>query len=1062
MHGSRTQGKLFAALITSNRYRLLAFLLATAAILPAPNALAQAPDDPRLLWKEATLYRDEFGTPHVYAHSPRAMAFAFGYAQAEDQLRDLLFAYRVANGRAAEVEGEAYAESDIFALRMGHAEFAEAALAEADPAVRDLCEGFALGVNVWMAEHPDRAPDWAVGARPSDVLALLHCYLTAFAPFDLPGHYRRPLPARTGNAWAVAPERSASGEAMLVINPHTDYDGPFQWYEGHLDSLDYRMAGATLVGLPVILQGHNGVLGWALSPNRPDIADVYLESPPEATPGGDPASMFGAPQFLQERYLMQTAQQIKSFYVLTDAGMEERPVLVQRTPRGPIVGQDIGGLDCSYRVAGYFNYGSLRQFLDMGRAQDLDEFQAALHQRQVHNFHIVYADDRGNIQYLYNANVPNKQWVDPPKPDEQNTNRPPNPEEHAALMDWTVPAKSTDLRYEWGDMVGLEYMPSLLNPPSGYVQACGNPPWLTTQDSGMKAEDWPAWLVHDRDTYRAKRVRDLLGQGERSFEDMQAMLYDTVVPFAMFAVPTLIGLARDNPGYLATAHPDLSVGVDMLGKWNAVAEPNSEAMTLFHVWWSTMRNMTPGLSEDALFAAFAAQSPAMKEQSLRAVSEAAMALRNMYQTLSVPWGEVHVLRRGRRDMPIGGAESGEPIFVASDRVYGQEKWFATYGYGFAMVVKFGDSAEAVSIVPFGASRSPRSSHYADQLELFTERRFKRARFELTDVQRFVTRATGHSIQLRSRHADAMFNVHGERRIDVAVEENEEPTHALPAGLGAFSPQVKLVDVGATADRTEIFVQVPPELCAPERVGALGVYAYREDAWHALPDQELDPDTGVFYAEDNRAGEYVVLGPAELRLMAGKTQPTVPMPAAPETPTIPQPTVAEVTAAPQPGSPTAAPATNTTMEPAQVTRPTEHESTVIMGRQATFIPVVAKGEVHAEAESSVGVQLKETMQAPAPLPDGMAAFTPFVTVSYKPTRVVVKVSVALQVGADACADEQLGHLALYTYAEGTGWQLLEGAAADGRTWSGTDGQARTYAVLGPEVYRLGGEGQTATP
>jgi len=91
------------------------------------------------MWLDATLYRDEWGVPHVYARDPRALAFAFGYAQAEDHLEPMLFAYRVANGRAAEIAGEPYANSDAFSISMGHARLAVAALDVVDPVTRDLC-----------------------------------------------------------------------------------------------------------------------------------------------------------------------------------------------------------------------------------------------------------------------------------------------------------------------------------------------------------------------------------------------------------------------------------------------------------------------------------------------------------------------------------------------------------------------------------------------------------------------------------------------------------------------------------------------------------------------------------------------------------------------------------------------------------------------------------------------------------------------------------------------------------------------------------------------------------
>jgi len=85
------------------------------------SASAQPVAGGATFWNEATLYRDEFGTPHIEAGSIRAMAAAFGYAQAEDHLEPMLMCYRVAVGRAAEVGGEAFAESDAFAIKIANA-----------------------------------------------------------------------------------------------------------------------------------------------------------------------------------------------------------------------------------------------------------------------------------------------------------------------------------------------------------------------------------------------------------------------------------------------------------------------------------------------------------------------------------------------------------------------------------------------------------------------------------------------------------------------------------------------------------------------------------------------------------------------------------------------------------------------------------------------------------------------------------------------------------------------------------------------------------------------------
>ncbi|MBM3290527.1 MAG: penicillin acylase family protein, partial [Candidatus Hydrogenedentes bacterium] len=279
---------------------------------------AQAPPDPAELWQQAVVYRDEWGVPHVQADNLLAMAFAFGYAQAEDHLETMLKAYRVANGRAAEVYGEDYAESDEFSLKMGHADLALAAYPYADAVTRDLCDGFAIGVNAWIVEHPGLAPDWAEGVRPEDILALMHCYLMSFAPFDLPGAYARPAAANTGNAWAIAPSRTTNGDTILVMTAHTDYRGPFQWYEAHLTAGDFNVYGATLFGLPMILQGHNGALGWALTPNMSDFADVYMEPRGGGGGGGNAGSVGGAPRGVFNRDTMQyleTVLNAKRYFV---------------------------------------------------------------------------------------------------------------------------------------------------------------------------------------------------------------------------------------------------------------------------------------------------------------------------------------------------------------------------------------------------------------------------------------------------------------------------------------------------------------------------------------------------------------------------------------------------------------------------------------------------------------------------------------------------------------------------------------------------------------------------
>jgi len=835
---------------------------------PVPEAAGS--DDPRVLWQHAAIYRDEWGVPHVYADDIRSLAFAFGYAQAEDHLEPMLLAYRVANGRAAEIVGESMADSDDFSLKMGHALLAQAAFQEADPLTRDLCEGFSLGANAWIVEHPDAVPPWADGVRPEDILALMHCYLMSMAPLDLSATWRRDPASVSGNAWAVAPSRSESGKAMLVLNPHTAYDGPFQWYEAHLVCEDMNISGATLFGLPVILQGHNPVLGWAMTPNQPDFADVYIESPLNFEQEDESKKRVSESlQPLEERMLqLLLLNNTRPYMVNTPGGLVERNAPCMTTSRGPVMGT-LAGRMCSWHIGGYYDFGALVQLVEMARADSADAFRAAIAMQQLPCFHIVYADQAGNIAYIYNTKtgIRTEAIRRQGEPDVEEGEEPPPP---FVVIDWSSPLPAEPSVYRWSGIFPAEVLPAVFNPEAGYVQACGNPPWMAAENAGIAPESLPPWLVMDRDTARAQRVRSLLTMGKRSFRDCQAMLYDVVVPFAVQAVPQLLRLAEKRPDYVANAHPDLNIGLDVLKSWNYLAEANSTGMTFFQAWWNALRAQAPEgapwFRDAVLYDAFRSD-PAMEDTALEAAATAARMMRNEFQTLTVPWGDVHTVRRGKREVAVPGAAAGEPIVTASDYTYESRKWPVTYGYGFAMVVSFGDQPEAVSMVPFGASERADSAHFDDQLDLFSQRRFKIARFQFDDIQRNTASARGATLYLRPRGVEALFTLRATAPIEARVTAAPEMEGTLPEGLVPFTLYMQIQKVPRViTTETRVEVYIPPVLCSNADLPHLSLYARGSDQlWVLVEGQELNAEARTLTAVDETGPRsYVVLGPEQYR------------------------------------------------------------------------------------------------------------------------------------------------------------------------------------------------------
>src|SRR6185503_1009966 len=63
--------------------------------------------------------------------------------------------------------------------------------------------------------------------------------------------------ARRGNSnnWVVAGRRTKSGRPILANDPHLQIEFPSVWYELHLISPDFDVAGVTIPGVPLVALG---------------------------------------------------------------------------------------------------------------------------------------------------------------------------------------------------------------------------------------------------------------------------------------------------------------------------------------------------------------------------------------------------------------------------------------------------------------------------------------------------------------------------------------------------------------------------------------------------------------------------------------------------------------------------------------------------------------------------------------------------------------------------------------------------------------------------------------
>lgn len=634
---------------------------------------------------------------------------------------------------------------------------------------------------------------------------------------------------------------------------------------------DLDVYGATLFGVPVIMQGHNQCIAWGLTPNAPDFGDIYFEKLGHRRQG--PFAQFNSNGISNNDFSdLFLALQVKQvpYKVKTSHGMETRTASYLQGPIGPVVYMG-GDTIYTFKIGGYSRWGAVRQFYEMGQAQNLDDFQDALSFQQLPCFHILYADCSGNIFYRYNAIVGRKHIFDHPEPPSftGETNRSvskqkgskKNTSSHRPVIDWTHPLPVKDNLYRWGRIISPDRLPSVLNPPSGYLQCCGCPPSEVPNESWPDLEV-PSWLGTDRYTYRARRIRHLLATGPKSFADMQTMAYDILSPLATSAIPELERLLENTGNQQEyPVHPELQKAVELLKHWNCTYSQDAEGAVFFDAWWQAIRKRTPDISSftDRMDAFLDGYLP--PEVILQAGDDAVRFMRNTFHSLAVPWNRIHRLKRGTQDIAVPGGNLGDSVLVERGEGNREGLQNINYGYAFGMIVKFSNPITAVSMVPFGSSERPHSSHYTDQLSLLANRQFKYTHFNWKDIQTHMESADGKSVTWYIPEMQGKFVFHSNSKLHVLVKTALKPPSPLPTGKYIYSLFMYTNVIPDSDCTVDMEIKIPDNLCPLEYFKQLSILRFQDNVgWQSVLRLKRNVTERTLTGHDVHGGVYAVVGP----------------------------------------------------------------------------------------------------------------------------------------------------------------------------------------------------------
>ena len=508
------------------------------------------------------------------------------------------------------------------------------------------------------------------------------------------------------NAWALAPNRTTSGRAILLRNPHLVWTSGY--YEAHMTVpgvLDFY--GDFRIGGPLgVIGGFNKDLGWATTnSNTNDRSEIYAVALDPAKPN----------HYLLDGASLPLSREAVTVEFKDGSGMASETREFWSMPLGPVIHRTA---DTAYiiRTSGDAEFRAGEQFLRMMRARSLAEWKEAMKIRALVSQNYTYADRAGNIFYVWNGAMPRL-----PHPTGGDT---------AA----TPIARTGDA---WTRLIPFDDLPQFLNPRGGYIHNENDSPHFTNLRAPLPLNNAYPNIEPPMLRLRSQLAIQLIGGTQKfSLEDVVRLKHNYRMLLADRVKPDLIAAVKATK-----PTGDVAAALALLQRWDNTASPDSRGSTIFEAWFG---RYAQGLTDDQLYSVrwfpnAPTTTPRGLSDRVRAAEAFAWAVedtKKRYGRIDVTWGDTHRLRRGNVDVPIGGCTGRLGCFrvLGYTRDEKDGKFVANTGDGWVLAIEFGPSVpRAYSVLAYGESPRPESPWHADQAEMFARGTMKKVAFTARDV-----------------------------------------------------------------------------------------------------------------------------------------------------------------------------------------------------------------------------------------------------------------------------------------------------------------------------------------
>ena len=714
------------------------------------------------LWKKQaaniTIIRDNYGIPHVYGKTDADAVFGLLYAQCEDDFKRVELNYIEKLGRLSEVNGEKDLYNDLLIRLVIDTADAVKDYTKAPAWLKKILNGYADGINYFLYKNPQVKPvllkrfqpwypllwtDGSIGAISTggiSVSELKNFYsgtdeaitnaglnkgessaAADGSPLNEIAEFLEEKPTGS-NGFAFSPKITASGNAILYINPHvTFYFRP----EVHMVSeKGLNVYGAVTWGQPFIYQGFNEHCGWMHTSSEADISDAYMEKLTQKN-----NRWF----YEYEGALKPVTQKSISINYKTDAGMQAKIFKTLFTHHGPVMAKR-NGQYLSLRHNNRDTKGFMQSWLRT-KANSFAAFKKTMDMGANPSNNTVYADGEGNIAYWHGNFLPRRD----------------------AKYDWSKPVDGSIAATEWKGYHTVNESVHMYNPENGWLQNCNSTPFTVAGKYSPKKAHYETYLAPDGENFRGiNAVRVLDEEKKYNIDKVIKAGYDTRLAAFEVLVPGLINAfhKKDLTNYPKDQFNQLAEVITILEKWDYRCGENSIATTLAVEWGQKLlpliirsKNTGDQVEKTNHFAANTTAAELI-DPMLAVIKE----LQKNFGKWQIPWGEINRFQRISSDIdskfddnqpsfPVGFVSSTWgmlPSYISRNFPV-TKKRYGVHGNSFIAAVEFGGKVKAKSLLAGGESSDSSSKHFFDQGLMYSKGQFKDVLFYKDDVLKHVER-----------------------------------------------------------------------------------------------------------------------------------------------------------------------------------------------------------------------------------------------------------------------------------------------------------------------------------